>query len=449
MPSFHCRKETAALMACGLEIPRRPSSDEKNRSRATPRPVRVMELCSVDFTVRNFLAPLIRSLRDRGCEVDVACSRGPHFGELEGWGFRMVELPMRRSRNPLSHLRAGWALYRRLRRHPVAILHVHTPIAALIGRVAGRLAGIPIIVYTAHGFYFHEHMPPWKRRAHIALEWFGARLHDYLFTQSGEDALTALAAGIEKPGRVRRIGNGVDVRGRFNPETIPQETLAALREQLDLPEGRPVVAMIGRLVREKGYFEFFEALAHIRREIPDVLCLCIGDTVTSEHDDAKQEILARVERLGLRPAVRFTGMRSDIPELLSLCDVYCLPSWREGMPRSIIEAMAMGKPVVATRIRGCREEVVEGETGFLVPVRDPEALAGAVGYLLRHPVIARQLGEAGRRRALFLYDEQRVFERQWQVFRRLLREKLGREIAAPDDSTTAAGKKSLSDELSI
>lgn len=398
------------------------------RNDATPPPLRVMQLCAVDFTVRNFLSPLVRFLMEKGCDVQVACSRGPHFEELRGWGFQMVEIPLRRSKNALSHARAAWALYKHLRKCPVDVLHVHTPIAALIGRVVGRLAGTPVIVYTAHGFYFHDNMPPWKRRAHIAMEWFGALWEDYLFTQSGEDAVTALETGIEKPGRVRRIGNGVDVTGRFNPERIAPEALDERRRELDLPEGRPVVAMIGRMVREKGYFEFFEAAARIRRESPDALFLCIGDTVTSEHDDAKADILRRVDDLGLRDATRFAGLRPDIPELLSLCDVYCLPSWREGMPRSIIEAMAVGKPVVATNIRGCREEVVDGATGFLVPVRDPEALAGAVNYLIQHPEAARRMGQAGQARARILYDENKVLERQWRVFRSLVRKRMGREI---------------------
>jgi len=385
--------------------------------------LRVMELCAVDFTVRNFLAPLVRFLMEKGCVVDVACSRGPHFAELESWGFRMVEIPIARSRNLASHARAFAALVRRLRAHPVDVLHVHTPIAALLGRMAGRFVGVPLILYTAHGFYFHEGMSPWRRRAHVALEWFGGRFHDYLFTQSGEDVVAALRAGLARPGRARRIGNGVDVRGRFNPANVEAEALGRLRGELKIESGQPVVAMIGRLVREKGFFEFIEAAARIRGEVPGAMFLCIGDTVTSEHDNAKAAILGRVEELGLRDAFRFAGLRADIPELLSLCDVYCLPSWREGMPRSIIEAMSLAKPVVATRIRGCREEVVDGETGFLAPVRDAESLAGALSFLLRHPEAARRMGEAGRRRALMLFDETLVLERQWRVIRRLAREK--------------------------
>jgi len=389
-----------------------------------------MELCAVDFTVRNFLSPLIRFLMEKGCLVDVACARGPHFEELTGWGFSMVEIPFHRSMNIARHTRAAWVLYRRLRRHPVDVLHVHTPVAALIGRIVGWLARVPVIVYTAHGFYFHDNMPRWKRRAHIAMEWIGARFHDYLFTQSGEDAVTALKSGIGRPGRVRRIGNGVDVNGRFDPETITDDALDERRRELDLPEGCPVVAMMGRMVREKGYLEFVEAAARVRQDVPETLFLCIGDTVTSEHDDAKAVILGRVEELGLTDAVRFAGLRSDIPELLLLCDVYCLPSWREGMPRSILEAMALAKPVVATDIRGCREEVVDGETGFLVSVRDADALAGALSYLVRHPEAARALGGAGQRRARKLYDETRVLDRQWRVIRSLVERKLGRDLPA-------------------
>jgi glycosyltransferase involved in cell wall biosynthesis len=154
--------------------------------------------------------------------------------------------------------------------------------------------------------------------------------------------------------------------------------------------------------------------------------LWIGGALPSDHDDSTQAFMARLRELGIASHFRFCGFRDDVPALLSLCSLYTLPSWREGMPRSILEAMAMGLPVVATDIRGCREEVVEGVTGYLVPVRDPRALAGRFLDVLMRPDEARRLGEASRRRAVEEFDSRLVLERQWTVYQRLMHEHLPR-----------------------
>jgi glycosyltransferase involved in cell wall biosynthesis len=179
---------------------------------------------------------------------------------------------------------------------------------------------------------------------------------------------------------------------------------------------------MGRMVREKGYGEFFAAARGLAQRFPAVHFLVIGDTVVSEHDDAKAEIVRAASVPELNDRVHFTGLRRDIPELLAATDVFVLPSHREGMPVSILEAMMMSLPVVATRIRGCREEVVDGETGFLVRAGNAEELEGAIAHLLAHPERARTMGEAGRERALDLFEEGRVMENQLAIYRRVLSE---------------------------
>ena len=179
--------------------------------------VRVLQLCAVDFTVAKFLVPLVRDLEARGCEVTVACTPGEEWASLEAMGLRLLPLPISRSLNIFAHRRSARRLHAHLRRESFDVVHVHTPVASLVGRWAAAKADVPVILYTAHGFYFHDEMAHWLRRIHIGLERWGARRHHHLFTQSEEDRRTALAEGIATPTTTTTIGNGVDT-ARFAPE---------------------------------------------------------------------------------------------------------------------------------------------------------------------------------------------------------------------------------------
>ncbi|MEN6626110.1 MAG: glycosyltransferase family 4 protein [Candidatus Sumerlaeia bacterium] len=383
----------------------------------------ILQLCAVDFTARRFLLPLMRAQREAGFDVELACAPGPDIAIIEAEGFVCHPIPFKRSYNLPAHIKAYCELGRLLRRRPFTIVHAHTPIASAIARPCARRAGVPLVIYTAHGFYFHENMKPAVRRAHILLERWAQRYADYLFTQSSEDCETAIAEKIAPAARAETIGNGVDTK-RFFPEQFTAEQLAEARRELGIRDGDgPIITMIGRLVREKGYFEFLEAMVLLRKKHPAARALIIGAALESDHDDAAHGIRGHAARLGLGEGAIFAGLRSDVPRLLAVSDVFCLPSWREGMPRSIIEAMAAGLPVVATDIRGSREEVVPGQTGWIVPLRDAGALAEALGKLAADPENARRMGQAGRRRAVDLYDEARVIERQMVRIRALLEEK--------------------------
>lgn len=364
--------------------------------------MKIAQLTNVDFSLTHFLLPLMRSLRDRGHEVVGICADGPKLVPARAEGFRIEPVPFARSLNPVASIPAFLALIRLFRRERFDLLHVHTPLAGLLGRIAGRIAGIPRIAYTAHGFYFHEAMAPAKRRLHVGLERFGRRFTDVLFTQSAEDAETALAERIAPGGRVLAIGNGVDP-SVFRPGTA--EERAAARAVLGVSDDAVVALMIGRMVAEKGYPELFEALARV----PALTLACVGTRLESDHEGDVGAALAKVEG---DARLRLLGYRTDVADLLRGADLFVLPSHREGMPRSIIEAMMTGLPVVATRIRGAREQVVDGETGFLMPVRDPAALAEALRRLVADAGLRARMGAAGRTRALDLYDEAKVIARQ-------------------------------------
>lgn len=366
--------------------------------------LKVCQLCAVDFTLKHFLLPLIDGMHARGWEVTSVCSDGKEVAGLRAQGYCIDTIPIARSMNPLLALRSLLTLARYFRRHKFDVLHVHTPVAALVGRIAAKFAGIPLVIYTAHGFYFHDDMPRWKRAPFVSLERLGGLFTDLLFCQSAEDAADAVSEGIATSIRVMAIGNGVDV-SRFDPENV--EAGMAVRIAFGIPKEAFVIGLIGRQVREKGVAEFLRAVTVLADHYPNLWVLLVGDRLTSDHAEGVEDDFSEAHR-ALGDRLVATGLRDDIPQLLAAMDLFCLPSWREGMPRTIIEAMMMAKPVLATDIRGSREEVVPEETGVLVPARSQEQLAAAMRRFLEAPTWGKSLGLAGRQRALRLYDENKV-----------------------------------------
>jgi len=366
--------------------------------------LRVCQLCAVDFTLKHFLLPLIDGMQNHGWEVTAVCSDGPEIPGLRARGYTVDTIPISRSLNVFRHAVSVVRLAAYFRQQRFDILHVHTPVAALVARVAAFLARVPVVVYTAHGFYFHDEMPSWKRRLFVSLERFAGRFTDLLFTQSAEDAETAVQEGISPAVDTLAIGNGVDA-GRFDPSVIGAGR--EMRRALGIPEEAFVIGIIARRVIEKGIMEFLEAAIAAAGNNAEIHILMVGERLASDHAG---DVEAELERAGTALGKRLvaTGARKDIPELLAAMDVFCLPSWREGMPRTIIEAMMMGKAVIATDIRGSREEVVPGETGLLVPTRSPDALAEAFLTLAGDRQKVMSMGLKGRERALTLYDEAQV-----------------------------------------
>jgi len=376
------------------------------------RRIKILQVCAVDFTLKNLLLPLVDKLSGEGFDVHTVCSPGPEVEEMRARGYSITTMQIMRRISPLKNLIAIIRLFRYIKKEKFDVVHVHTPVAAIVGRIAARLAGVPLVIYTAHGFYFHDDMSRWKKELFIGIErLMGKYFTDIIFTQSEEDRETAVQRGISDLAGIYRIGNGVDLQ-KFNPDNtgiISNDK----RKEFNISPGARVIGFIGRIVKEKGILDLARAFKTVTQEIPGAILLIIGDHLSSDRDlTTKNEVISLIKENGLTDKIVFTGYRSDISQLLAITDLLVLPSYREGMPRSIIEAMAMAKPVVATNIRGCREEVLEGRSGFLVPVGDPERLSGAILKILLDDRLAGEMGREGRARALSEFDEQKVLETQ-------------------------------------
>lgn len=369
-------------------------------------PKKVCQVTAVDFTVKHFLAPLISALAQSGCEVTVCCADTGHTPATGDRNITYVEVPFERSLNLIHHFSAYRHILEVFRRERFDIVHVHTPVASVIARLAAARAGVGTIVYTAHGFYFHENMRWPARSVAIAVEWIAGRWTDILFTQSGEDADLALRLHLCKSGDVTAIGNGVDPL-LFPPPRSP-ESRRTERIELGLPPDCTAIVMVGRLVVEKGYLDLLEAVA----ALDEVELWIVGERLSSDHAGEVEDALREYEQANEGARILRLGYRTDVAAILRCADIFCLPSHREGMPRSVIEAMMTGLPVVGTDIRGTREEVLHQVTGLLVPPSDPAALRSALNLLAVDKHLRTQMGAAGRTRAVELFDEAKVLRTQ-------------------------------------
>jgi glycosyltransferase involved in cell wall biosynthesis/ribosomal protein S18 acetylase RimI-like enzyme len=370
---------------------------------------------TVDLTLRFMLLEQMRRLRDEGFGVTGICAPGDWSDSLREWDIEYV--PWRnatRAWSPLVDLKAFVELVAILRRGRFDIVHTHNPKPGLMGRVAARLARVPVVVNTVHGFYVSRDDPPRRRIPVMALEWFAARFSDAELYQSAEDLRWARRLHLVPATRQHHLGNGTDLTA-FDPSAVDPARLAALRAELGLPASGLVVGMVGRLVWEKGYREFISAARAVRDKHPDVSFLAIGP-----FDPDKGDAISAAERDAAASDLVFTGFRRDVRDLLGLMDVFVLPSWREGMPRSAVEAAAMGRAMVLTDIRGCREVARDGVEALLVPPRHEGRLTAAILRLIEDEQLRARLSAAARARALERFDEKAVAARVVDVYRSLL-----------------------------
>jgi glycosyltransferase involved in cell wall biosynthesis/ribosomal protein S18 acetylase RimI-like enzyme len=365
--------------------------------------VRVAHVATVDLTVRFLLLPQLRGLRDHGYDVTTISAPGPWVSEIEAEGMRFVPwMSATRAWDPLADARAFGELLRIFGRERFDIVHTHSPKPGVLGRIAARAARVPCVVNTVHGYWATPRDRAARRIPVMAAEALGARFSDVELFQSAEDLEWACRARIVPARRARLLGNGTDLE-RFDPVSVDGRQL---RDELGLMANAVVVGTMGRLVCEKGYRELFAAARIVREKHPTVRFVVLGTK-----DPDKEDGLDDAELRDAASDVMFAGWRSDVPAALAAMDVFVLPSWREGMPRSAIEAAAMGKAMVLTDVRGCREVARDGGEALLVPPRDPDRLAAAILALVQDDALRAQLGAAARERALQRFDERGVVDR--------------------------------------
>jgi L-malate glycosyltransferase len=342
-------------------------------------------------------------------ELEFGCLRrsGEFLAAIQARGLTVNEYAVTRLYGPHT-VTQQLRFARYLRRRRIQIMHSYNFYPNVFAIPAARLARTPIVLASIRdtGAY----LTPRQRR----VQRLACRLADHILVNA-EAVRQWLIAGGYEPSRISVIRNGLDL-SRFTPA----DDDASLRRELGIPDGAPLVAMLSRLSRMKGVEDFLDAAAVLAERFRDTHFLVIGDTIDHDGPRYRRELEDRAARLGLGKRVVFTGFRLDVPRLLSAVAVSVLPSLSEGLSNTILESMAAGAPVVATRVGGSAEALVDGVDGLLVPPRDPAALSRAIGWMLEHPKAARELGRRARARVADEFSLERMIRETECLYTRLL-----------------------------
>lgn len=308
--------------------------------------------------------------------------------EIGEWGIRHIFVPeLVRNISLTNDLIAFLKIYRALRKEKFDIVHTHTSKAGLLGRLAAKLVRIPIIIHTPHGHVFFGYFGSFKTKIFILLEKLASCLTDKIVALTNgekEDYIASKVAGKEK---LAVISSGIDLKRFREPSSEEKQNL---KKELKIPENSLVVGTVGRLVPVKGPEFLIEASKIIVSKCPGTHFLFAGD------GHLRQSLEKKACRMGVRKNIVFLGWRDDVSKIISIFDIFVLPSLNEGMGRVLVEAMALRKPIVASRVGGIPDLVAHGKNGFLVQPKNPVELARHIQDLLENRAKRETMGFAGK-----------------------------------------------------
>ena len=370
--------------------------------------------------------PLLRQLRDSGFQVAAA---GPvHSDEFAANGIPFHGYSLTRRINPWADRRSIHELAELFGRHRPDLVHaVNTKPSLFVPRAAQR-AGVPACVRTITGlgaiFSSRSTVSLLLRPVYRFLQGRAAAQSDFTIFQNPDDRDYFLSHRLIDADRQSLVhGSGIDVEA-FRAGVSEETTLAALRRQLGV-ERRPVVSMVARLLKPKGIEQFLQAAARVRRKIPNAAFVLIGPAVCGG------PTAIPVDGVASSPDVIYLGRREDIADLLAISDLFVLPSYlREGLPRVLLEASALGLPLITTDMPGCRDVVVDGWNGYLVPPRDDKTLAAAIVDLLSNPAQRAAMGERSLSHVTERFHLRLVAEAYAGVYRHVLGEPSARQMVS-------------------
>jgi glycosyltransferase involved in cell wall biosynthesis len=315
---------------------------------------------------------------------------------------------------PIQDLLAVWRLARLMRRERFDIVHTHTSKAGIVGRIAARIAGAPIVIQTAHGWGFHDHLPRWRKAAYVLLERLTARWTDCLVSVSEETTRFGLQYGIGSKERYRLIRSGIPFEG-FSPDS---DRGARMREEIGLEPDALVIGSVGRLTDQKNPIDFVRLGIELAPRFDRLRLLYVGD------GPLRFDVEAMARERGIADRLKITGVRREVPDLLRAMDLFVLTSLWEGLPRVVLQALATGVPVLAYDTAGTKEVVQDGRNGHLVAPGDLGALARHCADLLGDENRRRTMGEHAREELEEDFSESGMILRLEQLYDELVQRKL-------------------------
>lgn len=366
---------------------------------------KVLLIASIENHFLAFHIPFIKYLRRKEYEVHVATKLGERTGELEHYGIICNNINFSRSVNPFIALKVLMQLIKLMREEKFSLVHVHTPMAAFLGRLAARFTHTKPVVYTVHGFHFYKGAP-WYYWAFIyPVEYLAARWTDGLIVINQEDYINAQRMGFKPNKNLFFVhGVGIDLKKFINISF----SNSGIKKELDIKEKDIIISCVAEFTSNKNQMFLLRGWEKIASDFNNIHLLFIGKGkhLNNLKEQVKQNSL---------PRVYFLGYRNDVPKILLKSNINALVSKREGLPRSIMEAMALGKPVVVSNVRGNRDLVKHGENGFLVQLGDVSGLVYSLKKLIDDAELQANMGKVSLER-IKEYDIEKVLAEMSSIY---------------------------------
>lgn len=337
-------------------------------------------------------------------ESDIIAGRG---SEVDGFSERIRQctrvLPeLVRDPHPWYDVVALFKLTRLIRRGRYDIVHTHTAKGGFLGRVASRLAGVPHVVHTLHGVTFHDHIPAPIRRIYVLMERFAAPFCDVMITVGEDVKRKYIEEAIGTRSQYVTIPSGMDTRSFEDARNDPRNARDAVRRELGIADDELVLGMVSRLEPRKGYVFLFEAMQRLAPDFPKLKLMVVGEGAQ------RAELESLVDAMELAGRVVFAGYREDIARAISAFDIGVLTSLWEGLPRVLVQYSLLEKPVVTFEVEGAHEVVDDGNSGFVVPLKDVDALVDRLRRVVSSAGMRETFGRLARDRVLGRWDVERM-----------------------------------------
>ncbi len=369
----------------------------------------------IEFTFEKFVLPLALELKKEGHIVYTSFNKKEYLGKrFDKNGFEFFYSPLERKISLIKIFQSIIRLIKVCNSKEIDIIHCHTPIASIVARIAGFFLKKTKVIYTCHGFYFHENLNKSKFFLFFIIEFLLSKITSKIFFVSKEDYELSIKYKFKKKKDLVFISNGV--KDHFKP-IINNDEKYMEREKFEIPKENFTFGIAARFVREKGFIELIHAFSQILISHPNTsLCIC-GTRLKGEHnDDVSFFIKNSIQSFPKNIFLIGELSSNDMPSYYRSLDTFILPSWREGLPMTILEAMMSGLPIIASNIRGCREALNDGFNGILFEHKDVTELKKAMKKILDNKKLFKMYSAKSRELALNNFTLDKNLKIQMNVF---------------------------------
>jgi len=375
------------------------------------RKLKILQICNTDFYLNIFLSELVIELTLKGYEVDCICEGEEISPRLRKNLSRLIYFDYPKVSSIFLFLKAIFKMYKIIKQGNYDLVNTHNRNASIVGRIACFFAQKPLNVYTAHGFYFHDAQSKFAYKITFFLERLMSLTSDFIMSQSNEDTLLMIDSDKSLKSKILTIGNGVDIdRFYTSSRRLSDE------KKLNLSSNIIRLVCVGRIVKNKGYEDILKAISEIDCEIE---LLIVGGNIKQEKNSIISELNLIIDQFNMKNIV-ITGLVDNVEDYLAVSDIFISASYREGVPRSVLEAQAASLPVIATKIRGNKEIVIDNLNGYLYEKGNYKELARLIQILSKDREKRVKYGAEARKIVESHNIEKEYVKRQVEIIGNLL-----------------------------